>query len=269
MITFNMDFLNQKEIFNQEELRLLNHDIGLIEFDRENKKSLFYKFYFDFIFASAKIEGNTYTKIEADTLLETNKTALNKPIDDAMQILNIKKAYDFIIDFKPEINKRTFKEIHQILSEGLLPRDAQGLVRNIPVTIGGSDYIPLTIPDQLEITLDKILENYHSIKGAFDRAVYLHNNVAYLQYFQDCNKRLARILQNLSLLKDDRLPLAFLGSDNIVFNDYKRALIEYYETGSHEGYKSFFIQEYNKELEIIKYFNLKPENKKTSKLRLK
>ncbi|WP_104697010.1 MULTISPECIES: hypothetical protein [unclassified Helicobacter] len=49
-----------------------------------------------------------------------------KSIDDANQLLNIKKALDYILEYKPEINKTTIKEIHQILSENLLPKKRAG-----------------------------------------------------------------------------------------------------------------------------------------------
>ncbi|RLA06796.1 MAG: hypothetical protein DRQ51_08180 [Gammaproteobacteria bacterium] len=32
------------------------------------------------------------------------------------------------------------------------------------------------------------------IKNPFNQAIYLHNNLAYLQYFSDSNKRLARVM---------------------------------------------------------------------------
>lgn len=251
MLSFNPEFLEQKCIFSEKELVSIDHNANTLKIDRD-EKSLFYKFYFDFIFASAKIEGNTYDRFEADRLLQTGMTANHKPAKDANELLNIRNAYDFIIDHKPEINKRTIKELHQILSQSLLPREAQGKVRSIQVFIGTSTYIPLGVPDQLETALDQILENYHSIGNPFNRAVYIHNNIAYLQYFQDCNKRLARMLQNLSLMQANKLPLAFLGADSIVFSEYKKTLVKYYETGSYEDYRRFFIGEYSKGLEFAR-----------------
>ncbi|RDU74128.1 hypothetical protein CQA57_03305 [Helicobacter anseris] len=184
--------------------------------------------------------------METLSLLQTRTTAGYKPLNDAIEILNIQEAFNFIVDYTPEINKTTIKELHQILSKDLLPKSAQGKVRDKKVYISGSDYIPLSNADQLEIQMDKILQNYHQIKNPFDKAIYIHNNVAYLQYFQDCNKRLSRILQNLSLIKDKKMILSFTDLNKKKIDTYKSALIAYYEKSDEKRYKKFFIKEQQK-----------------------
>lgn len=256
MINFNPDFLLKKSFFKAQDLELIDNQIDFLKLDR-GEKSLFDKLCFDFIYTSAKIEGNTYTKIEAETLLSTNKTAGYKSLDEAHQLLNIKRALDYVLDYKPEINKTTIKEIHQILSENLLPKQDQGNVRKTAVTIGKSDYIPLSIPDQLELNMDNLIQNYKTMKNPFDKALYIHNNIAYLQYFQDCNKRLARILQNLSLLHTQKMLFAFTYATQETIDKYKKSLISYYEKGDFLPSKKFFIDEYQKTLELTYHF--KPE----------
>ena len=70
-MNFNSHFLNYKPIFSQEEtkkLESINQTLSLEAF-LENR-NLVEKFGFDFVYTSAKIEGNTYSKADALTLLE-------------------------------------------------------------------------------------------------------------------------------------------------------------------------------------------------------
>jgi len=75
-MNFNPNFLEYKPIFTKNELKILediNKTITLEIFLKN--KNLVEKFSFDFIYTSAKIEGNTYSKAEALTLLDYGKTS--------------------------------------------------------------------------------------------------------------------------------------------------------------------------------------------------
>ena len=68
MLSFNPEFLEQKCIFSEKELVSIDHNANTLKIDRD-EKSLFYKFYFEFIFASAKIEGNTLTQDQSASII--------------------------------------------------------------------------------------------------------------------------------------------------------------------------------------------------------
>ena len=242
---FNHDYLKYKPIFTPDEVKHLdnlNNQFTLKEFF--NNPSIVNKYGFDFIFASAKIEGNTYTKEEALTLLTYGITAAGKQFYDAQMLINLKKAYDYITTEKNiQINKLTIRQIHTILAHGLLDNTQIGIARNQQILITGTDYTPLTDKNSLEAELDQILNTYNTIQNPYDKAIYIHNNLAYLQYFIDINKRTSRFIQNISLMNDNKLPL-ILREEYI--NNYIDGLISYYETGSYDKYKQFFIQNYTK-----------------------
>lgn len=63
MITYNPDFLESKPIFTSQELEHLNtlQEKMPLEYFMQSK-TLNAKLGFDFIYSSAQIEGNTYTK---------------------------------------------------------------------------------------------------------------------------------------------------------------------------------------------------------------
>lgn len=142
------------------------------------------------------------------------------------------------------MNKRTIKEIHQILSQGLLPPNTSGCVRTTPVFISNSEYKPLDNPQSLETQIEIILNTYNSIENIFDKAIYIHNNISYLQYFQDCNNMLARILQALSLINNN-IPFLSYNARQAkaeITAQYKDALLAYYENGDTKQYTDFFFQ---------------------------
>lgn len=90
MIFYNPDFLENTNIFSEEEKQFfedLNEKVSLSKF-LENQ-SYVDKFGFDFIHTSAKIEGNTYSKIDTLTLLENGRTAGGKRYSDAKMIINM------------------------------------------------------------------------------------------------------------------------------------------------------------------------------------
>lgn len=247
---YNPKFLENTNIWTEKELEILHkmkEDMPIEVFlNSTGDKGLIEGYGFDFVYTSAKIEGNTYDRYETITLLETGLGARNKKIEDAVMILNLKEAYDYVIKHSLEINKHTIREIHQILSQRLLRKEDQGGVRNISVQIGGSDYIPLQGSMELDIQMDSLLNIFSNIDDPFNRALYIHNNLAYLQYFKDCNKRTARVMQNVSLLKDNLMIFTIKTNDSEEITSYKKGLVNYYERGDYEPYKEFFMRNYEK-----------------------
>ncbi|MDR0898829.1 MAG: Fic family protein, partial [Lactobacillaceae bacterium] len=51
---------------------------------------------FDHIWSSNAIEGNTLTKYETISVLETGLTVDGKPIKDYLEVLDLSQAYDFV-----------------------------------------------------------------------------------------------------------------------------------------------------------------------------
>ncbi len=257
MISYNPEYIKKTIFFTKAEtdnLLKITSNINIDNIIKQiNDKSLADKMCFDFIYTSAVIEGNSYTRGEAQTLFETKKPVSTKNIDDANMLLNIKTALNYVLFEKPVINKHTIKEVHQILSQGLLPPNKIGCVRTTPVFIANSDYKPLDNAHSFETQMDIMLNTYNSIENIFDKAVYIHNNTAYLQYFQDCNKRLARIMQTLSLINNNMPFLSYnaLEAKAEISALYKDALLAYYEQGDIKPYTKFFIAEYTKTINLI------------------
>ena len=244
-MNYNPAFLEYKLIFTDDELDTLesiNQNISLEKFLKN--KNLIEKFGFDFVYTSAKIEGNTYSKADVLTLLEYGKTSGGKDYSDAKMLLNLDKAFRYVLyDEDCKINKHKIRTIRQILANDLVADENLGSVRKQGVLIKGSDYVPLGDSITLESELDRLLNIYKTIDSAYDKALYMHNNLAYLQYFADVNKRTARTMLNLSLKCDKKMLL--IPQENLI-STYIDGILEYYENGTYIKSKEFFIKSYQK-----------------------
>lgn len=197
----------------------------------------------DFVYTSAKIEGNTYDRLDTDTLLRFGVTAGGKRYSDAKMLVNLRDAFNkvMLIDQGESLTAEYIADVHEILMADLLPPSQIGVVRSSPVKIGASSYEPLSSPGRLKDELKALVSTAQRYDNPFERAIYWHNNLAYLQFFQDGNKRTARMLQTACLVQAGIMPLFF--RDTLI-NQYQRAVIGYYETGSYESYAEFFVQNY-------------------------
>ncbi len=239
---YNQNTLTHKPIFTKEEiveLDKINQTLSLKKFLAT--QNLIEKFGFDFVYTSAKIEGNTYTKADALTLLDYGRTAGGKRYSEAKMLINLQKAFSFMIRHSLPINKFTLREIHQILSDELVDDNEKGAVRERGVTIRGTDYLPISDAMILDQEMDRLFEIYHTIENPYDKALYLHNNLAYLQYFIDVNKRTARLMTNISLKADGKMIL--IPRDEYI-PIYVGSILEYYEEGSYKLSKEFFMKSY-------------------------
>ena len=201
----------------------------------------------NFVYTSAKIEGNTYSREEADTLLRLGLTAGGKPFSDALMLLNLLEAFKKAASASAEtpLGAQWCCALHAIAMRGLLPDAELGAARTRAVSISASSYQPLTGARRLRDELMRILPLAGSYDDPFERAIYLHCNIAYLQHFSDGNKRCARLMQAAALMQCDIVPLLF---DMQQAERYLRAVIAYYETGNYEPYASFFIENYRRSI---------------------
>jgi len=249
MIPYNPNFLENIIIFTDDEktfLDALNSKVSLSKF--LSNKSYIDKFGMDFIHTSAKIEGNTYDKNDTLTLLEYGRTAGGKKYSDAKMILNMRDAYYLFIQEDLEVSKKTLKDLHYILSDEMVADNERAMPRNEEVIIRGCEYIPLATAVKLDDELSYMFSKYETVENAFDRALYLHCNLAYLQYFKDCNKRTARMMLNVSLKQDGKM--LYVPNEERV-SEYLASVVSYYETGSYDKFKSYFINEYKETVDAI------------------
>ena len=182
----------------------------------------------DLSYNSSRLEGNTYSLLETQKLLLEGSAAEGKLDEEKIMILNHKEAIRYLIDQAPrlEISRETICTLHYLLADGLVEAQYSGKVRDHGVRIGGSTYIPFEDPKQLLIRLDLIAQKAAKIEDPYEQSFFLLVHISYLQAFSDVNKRTARLSSNISLIKNNFVPLSFNDVDK---EDYILAIIAIYE----------------------------------------
>jgi Fic family protein len=144
-------------------------------------------------------------------------------------ILNHKSAIELLVEEAASIDydRRTLFTLHAVLSRNLLSdAGGEGRLRTRAVGIGGSTYIPLAMPQQIEEYFTLILDKARAIPDAFERSFFAMVHVPYLQPFIDVNKRTSRMAANISLVKENLCPLSFI---DVPSHSYVEAMLAIYE----------------------------------------
>ena len=193
---------------------------------------------------SGKIEGNTYSFVETETLLKDGITSA-KRFEDAKMLKNLYNTFISELYFiksgnKEVIDKRFLMQMHSQLLDELVDDRERGIIRKRAVRIAGSDYEPLASSIAIEEELDRIIEEQTRLSNPLERAVYLHCNIAKLQPFIDGNKRTARLAESVVLMNEDIIPI--FSTNNIDINDYRTGVLYFYETGEYTRYADYFLQ---------------------------
>ena len=167
----------------------------------------------DLSWASSRLEGNTYNRIDTRNLIEFGQAAEGKDLQETQMILNHKAAIEMLIEEADHVgfNQFTFLNLHAILSENLIP-DEQfcGRLRRRPVEIGASTFLPLAMPQVIEECFALLLHKVAVIPDPFEQAFFIMVHLPYLQPFEDVNKRVSRLGANISLIQNNLCPLSFV-----------------------------------------------------------
>lgn len=167
----------------------------------------------DLSWASSRLEGNTYTRLDTQNLIELGQAAEGKDRREAQMILNHKAAIELLVEQAEEIgfNTFTFLNLHALLSENLLADPAEsGRPRNRIVEVSGTVFHPLGVPQQIEQYFRMILEKADATEDPFEQAFFTMVHIPYLQPFVDVNKRVSRLGANIPLIQRNLCPLSFI-----------------------------------------------------------
>lgn len=181
----------------------------------------------DLAWHSSRLEGNRKSLLDTKALFERGRSAGDD--EDALMLLNHKDAIEFMVDEVPHYGIRdvVVRNIQSLLMNGLLRNpDALGKARNTVVNITDSVYVPLQVPQLLDEMLANIVDKVCHIKNPIEAAFFLWVNLAYLQPFEDGNKRTSRLCANLPLLLQNCAPLSFMDVEK---TDYALAVLAVYE----------------------------------------
>ncbi len=167
----------------------------------------------DLSWNSSRLEGNTYSLLETEQLLEFGETAQDKEAAEAQMILNHKSAIELMVEQAGEIgfNRYTILNLHGLLSDNLLgDPEAGGRLRTTLVGIGGTVFQPLAVPQLIEECFNQILDTAAAITDPFEQSFFAMVHLPYLQPFIDVNKRVSRLAANIPFIQKNLCPLSFV-----------------------------------------------------------
>jgi Fic family protein len=191
-------------------------------------KRIYNRLLIDLSFNSSRLEGNTYSLLDTERLIIDGAEADGKLDEEKIMILNHKDAIRRLVDNsdKIRIEENEIFTLHFLLSEGLVPREYAGRVRDHGVRIGGSTYIPLEGRSKLERQVQTICCKAEQINNPHEQSLFLLAHIGYLQAFCDVNKRTSRLCANIPLIRNNLVPLSF---NDVEKDDYASAMIAIYE----------------------------------------
>lgn len=206
----------QLAVFGFSELELPPRVLLNVDFAKINMKSNIYN--------QAILEGIATTFLDTETIIDNGKVNSMKP-SDIQKILNLKHAWQFVTDkdiVSCSSDHAILCYIARLVNEGFYLNG--GNIRTLPVSIGGTDYVP-PIPNEQTIKsdIDNILS---SNKPVIDRAIDVCLFVMKKQVFNDGNKRASVIFANHFMIRNGT-GLLIIPESKI--KEFKQLLINYYE----------------------------------------
>lgn len=180
----------------------------------------------DLSWSSSRLEGNTYSLLATEELFKSGAPPSDS---DGVMLLNHKRAIEFLVDAVPSygLTDIVIRNLHALLMQDLLTESSGlGAIRTKVVNISETTYVPSQVPQLLEEMLSQIIAKAQLIKSPVEASFFLWVNLAYLQPFEDGNKRTSRLAANIPLMLYNGAPLAFLDVDP---RDYAKAMLGIYE----------------------------------------
>ena len=176
------------------------------------------------IYDQAVLEGVATSFPQTEEIIENGKVS-GMTATDVQKILNLKHAWEFILDKDVIASKSDYymlSYIARLVNEGFFAEG--GRIRGVPVTIGGSSYVP-PIPSEIDIK-DKITDIIEDDADVIDIAIKLCLYCMKTQIFLDGNKRASVIFANHYLISHGG---GFLVIPEKEVPEFKNLLVKYYE----------------------------------------
>ena len=187
-----------------------------IDFARANMKANIYD--------QAVLEGVATSFPQTAEIIE-NGIVNGMTATDVQKILNLKHAWEFILDRDVVASKTDYYllcHIAKLVNEGFFMEG--GRIRGVPVTIGGTSYVP-PLTNEFDVK-DRIAEIVAKEADDIEKAIELCLYCMKTQIFLDGNKRASVIFANHYLIAHGG---GFLVIPEKEVSEFKKLLVKYYE----------------------------------------
>ena len=157
-------------------------------------------------FTSNALEGNSLTESETKVVIEDGLTIEGKPLRDVYEAVGHAKAYDHIYQLatRKTLEEEDILTLHNLFYQQIDTAQA-GQYRNVTVFISGSSYA-VTPPQKIAVEMKKFVTWFNKKEAKtnpVEFAALVHEKFVFIHPFIDGNGRLARLLMNLALLRNE------------------------------------------------------------------
>lgn len=201
-------------------------------------------------YGSSSLEGNQYDMASTEKLLEEGLAKQGASEAETTMVLNHREAVRYLIDnihiparrMDVRSGARDIRNVHALLSQHLLRHpDMCGAIRKGPVRIKDSPYTPPHLAEMIDREFLLITDKAQQIEDPYEQAVFLLVHLPYLQPFEDCNKRTARVACNIPLLKGGVVPMSWM---DVKHRDYVDGILGVYERNNVALLTEVFVDGY-------------------------
>ncbi|KKU76421.1 MAG: Fic family protein, partial [Candidatus Wolfebacteria bacterium GW2011_GWA1_47_6] len=155
---------------------------------------------------------------------------------------NHKSAFEYVhknADRFKSLSKNDIEELHKILVKDL---NVGFNLRKRAVGVTGSIYRPLDNEFQISEALHALTQKIVQCDSPYGKALLAVIGISYIQPFEDGNKRTGRLLADAILLAYDLAPLSYRSVNE---QEYREAVLVFYELNILTPFKSIFIAQYD------------------------
>lgn len=157
-------------------------------------------------FSSNALEGNSLTESETKVVIEDGLTIEGKPLRDVYEAVGHARAYDYVYQLATNktLEEQDILELQRLFYQQI-DNEHAGTYRNVAVFISGSNY-PVTHPQNVGSEMKRFVDWFNKQEtklNPVEFAALAHKKFVFIHPFIDGNGRLARLLMNLALLRNE------------------------------------------------------------------
>lgn len=157
-------------------------------------------------FTSNALEGNSLTESETKVIIEDGLTIEGKPLRDVYEAVGHAKAYDYMYELSHNepLTEEVICNLHKLFYQQM-DSERAGQYRKVPVFISGSQYSVSPVAE-IGKRMKQLVQWYNNNEKKLHPVVLaaeLHKRFVFIHPFIDGNGRMARLLMNLSLMRND------------------------------------------------------------------
>ena len=181
----------------------------LKEVDQEALEDIMEAFKVVYTYDVISLEGQNRIPYEDVKTLIQRKTLLEYSEREQKEVLNHVLAFEKILSMvkhKEAMTEDKLKDLHEMVVDGIFQG---GVYRNVNIQMMGSTHQP-TDHAKVYDRMHKLFSSLETIafETPLDEAVYFHATLAKIHPFLDGNGRLARLVLNYYLIKNNDLPIS-------------------------------------------------------------